>query len=490
MYSRWQLDAPPAPLRPTVPGVPQPPSSRIEFGPAPILDLESQLNAELDGASWAVLAFSPEDALWADWLYRNLNGYPVPTAMIESATSHGCPRPDCVSVFPDRLDPKYAAHYPPALEKSAYLVVVCSAHSAHCPEVDAQICAFKSAGGEERIIALVVEGEPEGALENAPKTAAPGWLPAWLRWRLQDDAFADADAGEPRIVDARPGRASLKEIRDILLAALLDVDAWELEVTGSLAHPVEIVRAAAKAPAAVPAAVPAKAQAVTTPKRKVGSTILTAALCGSVTLATAWWSLGRIETDKARPLAAPVRVTSAKVALRTSERPAEEIVFVPEAQTTPVVAAAVPVAPAPAPRAAQVVVLPVSAIQPVVPPVVAPPPPMEESPARVAMMNLHRRGDAAVSARRLDDALGFYEEAVDSAAASPSASPDARAEAAVLCRKLGTLQLQMASTAEARASFVQGRKLLLALKSHGQWNAERAKVLSEIDVSLRRLPRD
>ena len=133
---------------------------------------------------------------------------------------------------------------------------------------------------------------------------------------------------------------------------------------------------------------------------------------------------------------------------------------------------------------------PMPALQPVAPPPVAPPPPAEESPARVAVVALHHRGDAAFNERRLDEALGFYEEAVDSATATPNASPDARAEAAVLCRKLGTLQLQMASTAEARASFVQGRKLLLALKSHGQWNGERAKTLSEIEISLRRLPRD
>ena len=137
MYPRWQQDTHATPLRP----VPQPPGSRIEFGPVPVPGIESHLNEELDGASWAVLAYSQEDALWADWLYRNLNGYPVPRGMIESATSHGRPRPDCVSVFPDRRDPQYAAHYPQALEKSAYLVVVCSPSSAHCPEVDAQICA-------------------------------------------------------------------------------------------------------------------------------------------------------------------------------------------------------------------------------------------------------------------------------------------------------------------------------------------------------------
>ena len=374
---------------------------------------------------------------------------------------------------------------------SAYLVVVCSPRSAHCAEVDAQICAFKSAGGEERIIALVVEGGPEGALEKAAKTESPGWLPSWLRWRLQDDTFATADAGEPRIVDARPGRASLKEIRDILLAALLDVDAWELEVTGSLAHPVEAVRALPKTPAALPAAAPAKVPTVLPPKRKISSTILTAALCGSVTLATAWWSFGRIENDKLRPLAAPVRVAASRVTLRKPELSVPpETPVAPDDAPALVVADVPSVAPASAPRVAQIVVPPLSAIQPVAPAAVAPPPPAEDSPARIAVVALHHRGDAAVSQRHLDEALGFYEEAVDSAASAPNSSPDARAEAAVLCRKLGTLQLQMASTAEARASFVQGRKLLLALKSHGQWNAERAKVLSEIEVSLRRLPRD
>ena len=491
MYPRWQTDSQTAPQRTTTLSVPKPPASRIEFGGAPILGLESQLNAELDGASWAVAAFAPQDALWADWLYRNLNGYPVPPCMVGSATLHGLPRPDCVSLFPDRRDPEHAAHYPRALEKSGYLVVVCSPHSAHCAEVDAQICAFKSAGGEERIIALVVEGAPEGAQENAPKTAAPAWLPAWLRWRLADDAFNVADSGEPRIVDARPGRASLKEVRDILLAALLEVDAWELEVVGGLSRPVEIVRTTPKPAAVVPPVAPL--QPVVRP-RKVGSVVLTAAICVSVTLGTAWWSFGRLESDRTRPMSAPIQLVAAKKTPHTPARvaapevPAEDSVPAPEEPVAPVVAVAP--TPAPAPRVAQIVMSPVSAIQPVAP-ALAPPAPVEESATRAAVIALHHRGDAAVGERRLDAALGFYEAAVENVRTDgPPATPEAKAEAALLCRKLGTLQLQMASTSEARASFVQGRKLLLQLKAHGQLNAERAKVLAEIDLSLRRLPRD
>ena len=492
MYPSWQTDPQTAPQRTTTLSVPKPPASRIEFGGAPILGLESQLNAELDGASWAVVAFARQDALWADWLYRNLNGFPVPSAMVGSATSHGLPRPDCVSFFPDRRDPQHAAHYAQALEKSGYLVVVCSPHSVHCPAVDAQICAFKNAGGEERIIALIVEGSPEGALENAPKTAAPAWLPTWLRWRLDDDAFATADPSEPRVVDARPGRTSLKEVRDILLASLLEVDAWELEVVGGLSRPVELVCAVPQPSVAAAVAEPVAAVvARVAPSRKVGPVTLTAAICVSVTLATAWWSFGRMESDRMRPMAAPVQVVAVKKAPRVfvptvvPETPVEDFVPAPEEPATPAVA----VVPASAPvmRTAQVVVQPFSVIQPVAPAVA----PAEESAARIATVALHHRGDAAVGERRLDDALGFYEEAVDNARADgPHASPEAKAEAAVLCRKLGTLQLQMASTAEARASFVQGRKLLLQLKAHGQLSGERAKVLAEIETSLRRLPRD
>ena len=107
------------------------------------------------------------------------------------------------------------------------------------------------------------------------------------------------------------------------------------------------------------------------------------------------------------------------------------------------------------------------------------------------MVTMHQRGDEALSERRLDDALDFYEQAVESIRVSGgNSTPDSRTEAALLCRKLGTLQLQMASTAEARASFVQGRKLLLQVKKEGHWNSTRAKVLAEIETSLRRLPRD
>ena len=350
--------------------------------------------------------------------------------------------------------------------------------------MDAKICAFKSAGGEERIIALVIEGEPEGALEKTSQTAAPEWLPAWLRWRLDGDTFALADRGEPRVEDARPGRASLQKIRDLLLSALLEMDAWELEVTGCLARPVETVRAAPPPVAALPPPPPAEVA----PQRKIAATVLAAALCVSVTLATAWWSFWQIESDRTRTLAAPVRMLAKKPAAQATRRlaapespPPSDLAPSAEEPASPSPAPSMPFAPM-----AQIAVPPVS-----VPPPAAPSAPTEETSAPLAMVALHHRGDDAVGQRHLDEALDFYEQAVDSARATPqNATADSMTEAALLYRKLGTLQLQMASTAEARTSFVLGRKLLLQVKKEGHWNAARAKVLAEIETCLHRLPRD
>ena len=260
MHPRWRSDQSGSSLAPASPGDGSPSSSRQDFFGEPLPDLELQLAAELGGASWAVVAFSPEDAAWCDWIYRNLNGHPVPASLADRVTPDGVPRPDCLSIFPDRRDPCYAERHPRALEQSTYLLIVCSPQSAHAEALDEQIRAFKKAGGEERILALVVDGPPEAQLGERPR-ARHGATSAssWLRWRLEENGFRAAERSDPRIVDARRGYRSLKQVRDGLLAALVDVDAAELERLGGFARQVELVPSpeppqAAKEPAMMSAA--------------------------------------------------------------------------------------------------------------------------------------------------------------------------------------------------------------------------------------------
>jgi hypothetical protein len=130
-----------------------------------------------------------------------------------------------------------------------------------------------------------------------------------------------------------------------------------------------------------------------------------------------------------------------------------------------------------------------------VPPAPAPPASNTESDA-VLLDEVHtfeRRGDETMAQRRPDDALDLYNNALQSAeeyALRKSATPQARDQVVALMCKLGILELQNSSTAEARATFMRARKALLQEKAQGQWNRERSKTLDQIESRLLSLPRD
>jgi hypothetical protein len=509
VYPRWHLDEQNPPPTSGAAEAVVTPAPRSEFVRAPIDDLERQLAAELDGASWAVVAFTAGDAPWCDWLHRNLNGYPVPAELIERATPHGFPRPNCISVFPDLRDPEFEARYAHALETSGYLIVVCSPEAARSPELEEKIRAFKTAGGEERIIALVVESDPHESLETLPKTGTPDWLPAWLCWRLDEDAFVEAERVEPRIIDARPGRAPMKAVRDAMLSALLEKDAVALDALGAFSRPVEFSNPEPDAGASMPcvnssassspSTMPPAATRPPGRKRRDGDGIgAIVAVCAGVIICAAW-SLVK-QNDARNTPASPIAVAFASFVKHqvASTEPAPD----PGAQVAEVTPPEPPTPAPPLPVAPpQSTATPISIARVVPtpqPPPSLPPTPEIEPPERgddaivhAAFASLHRRGDAAFAQRRLEEALDLYAQAADTARDSAArSSVDAKAEAALVCRKLGTLQLQLASTSEARASFALGRKMLLQVKAHGGLNNERTKLLGEIEKNLRALPRD
>lgn len=449
----------------------------MPFSPA-IAEMDAQLSAELDGASWAVVDFAPEDAAWCDWLYRNLNGYPVPSPLIERKTPHGFPRPGCLSIFPDRRDPQHAEHYPSALALSKYLIVICSPHSVHAAACNEEIRAFKNAGGEERIIVIVTDGEPDAAMDRLPGPSAGDWLPPWVRWRLgEDGVFINAERSEPRIIDARPGVQNLQEVRDELLAALLETRSDQLAVLGGLSQPVEFCRpipappATAKPTIFTPAAPPA--EVARTPHRNRATVLIAAALCAGAISAAILWPRHpyRVEMPAAPPVAAAPAIAAAPA----------------ESSQPPI---AQPEAPTPAPPPAEAVAATVTPAEPIAP---EPPAPAPEMALRDVARSLHARGDRAITERHPVQALDYYAaalEAAQSSAAQPGVDAAARAEVALLSRKLGTLQARYASIAEARASFDHGRKALLRLKARGGWNGGHQHLLDEIEASMRALPRD
>jgi hypothetical protein len=554
MHSRWHTDPSVGSLAPRSPGQRGLASTAEDFFHAPLPDLEQQLAAELSGAAWAVVAFAPEDAIWCDWLYRNLNGYPLPPSLVDRVTPHGFPRPACFSVFPDRRDPFYDAQFPRALAESVYLVVVCSPHSAGVAGLDEKIRAFKSVDGEERIIALVVDGPPEENLEERERAPQCDWLPSWLRWRLEEDGFRAADRSEPRVVDARRGYRSLRHVRDGLLTALADMDGAELERLGGCQRPVESVAVVEQTH--VSSSDMSVAVAISSPisaSRRGGSKyticmavalILVAAVFGirSFREITADEPASTLDVgpvtgvlpghsgktkpgDDAYASAAPALPPAAPsateapavtappapvpaVAQFSAEPPAKAAELAPAPVPIPIAKSNVPqVAPAVALATSHIVQTPAPSAEP---PHDAAPAAASEAVAPIPasytasysesdavlldeVHTLERRGDQFMAEKRTDDALDLLHAAAVSAeeyAARKTASPSARDHVITLDCKLAMLQNQNSSTAEARTTYQHARRILLQEKSQGPWDRMHAKLLDQIESRLLSLPRD
>lgn len=512
MHSRW----PPAPV--VKPSVSRGPAEanlgvcRQNFFPEELPDLELQLSAALGGAAWAVVRFVPEDAPWCDWIYRALNGYPLPASLVERANSQGLPRPDCLSIFPDRQDPAHEENMTHALETSAHLIVVCSPHSAGAASLDADLRAFKKAGGEERIIALVVDRPPEAASEQSGEAATGDWLPAWLRWRCDEKGICAADRSEPRVIDARRGFRNLSEVRDELLAALIDVEIAELARLGGCKRPLPVLSQPVIVPPTMtpsfsppllaepaPASVPAHHRDAAVMIGVAVMLIVIAAIFG----VKSFRELSADEPASALALAprAPVAPRPLMETLRAETESAAEPVaplaneaVVLGENTTPAIpvpsaVAAAPMMAAPSSNVPQLTPSQISATTLVRPAA----PAVDDAVLLDEVVTLERRGDEIMAERRTEDALDLYSTALDSAvvyAARKGANPAAKDHVVMLTRKLGLLQSQNASTAEARASYQKARKILLQLKAQGAWNRERARALDDMESRLLTLPRE
>lgn len=221
----------------------------------------------------AVVTYVPEEFIWCDWLHGQLNETDVPADLAGARTRHGFTRPAQVSIFPDPRNAVHLARQATALPPCRYLIVVCSPDSAKSPALDEQIRLFKRTEGEDRIVVLVVDGDPEHH-DAATAQKNSDWLPTWLRYRLdENDNFRPGEESEPLIIDARSEKMPLAEARAQILAAVLDLPRAELHAHGDLLH------AAAHATLFAEPASEAESAETGAPRGKKGPFVWIAAAC-------------------------------------------------------------------------------------------------------------------------------------------------------------------------------------------------------------------
>ncbi len=460
---------------------------------------------------WAVVSFVFEDACWCDWLYREFDGERVPRTLQGKPSRDGLPYPERISVSPDPADPVQLENYAETLQNAQHLIIIVSPSSARADVIQEHMRMFKSKGGEERIIALVVKGEPASPAAEPGSEKDREWLPKWLDWRFENNAFAPADRDEPTVVDARLGISSLAEVRAKLFASMLEVQVAQLVELGVIirSSPSERVLHGAQQHASVSPPKPAP-----TPRIAVGPPVPTPAhsrwpvvLCGFAALAAlgclAFWP-----APESRPLPLPL----APQAPSPQPHAQDAVVMAVEQKPVPVVEAKAPVESIPLPAlhesttaqigsTLQVAPLETTAparTEPAAPPQVDIP---VEDPAvarkRFELASkrdrLIRLADTKVAAGDQSEALEVFEMAIESAKEIVSLGDkdhDSVIELAVLYRRLGSLASNVNSTAEARGHFESGRKTLQALRASGHLPKEGAKVLAELESAIRKLPKD
>ncbi|MDP9098832.1 MAG: TIR domain-containing protein [Verrucomicrobiota bacterium] len=182
---------------------------------------------------WAFISYSHTDKEWGDWLHKALETYRVPSRLVGKESRDGTIPSRIFPVFRDReelpVSSDLGTNISEALRESRYLIVVCSPRSARSRWVGEEIKAFKSLGLEDRILALIVDGEPNAADGKPGFTPEDECFHEALRYRWSESGEATAIPTEPIAADAREGKDGRNNAKLKLLAGLLGVNYDDLK---------------------------------------------------------------------------------------------------------------------------------------------------------------------------------------------------------------------------------------------------------------------
>jgi tetratricopeptide (TPR) repeat protein len=191
----------------------------------------------------AFLSYSHRDKARGEWLHRALENYKIDKDLIGRETPAGPVPKTLRPIFRDRDD--FAAGHSlteqtlAALGAAQFLVVVCTPHAAKSEYVNEEIRRFKAMGRAERVIAIIVDGEPGDAQREC--------FPPALRVKVGADGALTGEREEPIAADARRDGDGKRLAVQKVVAALLDVPFDDLRKRDAIADSrrIKIVAAGA-----------------------------------------------------------------------------------------------------------------------------------------------------------------------------------------------------------------------------------------------------
>ena len=148
----------------------------------------------------AFLSYSHRDRAWGEWLHKALENYRIPKDLVGQTRAGSSIPKSLRPVFRDREDfaagPSLNDKTNVALEASQFLIVLCSPNAAKSTYVSEEVRRFKALGSG-RVLALIVDGEPNEGSDN-------DCFPPALRFKIGADGALTTEHEEPIAADARP----------------------------------------------------------------------------------------------------------------------------------------------------------------------------------------------------------------------------------------------------------------------------------------------
>lgn len=150
----------------------------------------------------AFISYSHEDRNIVERIHKRIEFYKMPKALVGKTTHLGEIPSTLYPVFRDRLEAGAGSSLDTALQgaldQSDCLIVVCSPAAASSPFVDQEIAYFKQKRGSDRILPIIVGGDPAAAFK--PEDC----FPKALRVKVAEDGtITDILDQDPLAADAR-----------------------------------------------------------------------------------------------------------------------------------------------------------------------------------------------------------------------------------------------------------------------------------------------
>ncbi|MEZ0274626.1 MAG: TIR domain-containing protein, partial [Roseimicrobium sp.] len=183
-------------------------------------DLPPEVAQHLKREYWCFISYRHADnkepgRQWATWLHQALETYEVPADLVGTKNEHGDLIPDRIfPVFRDEeelpADAELTKPIEAALQRSRFLVVLCSPQAEASKFVGDEILRFKQLGKQDRILAAIIEGEPNASDDPTKGGIGRECFPRPLRYAVDAQGHLTAERTEPiapdfRLPDGTPG---------------------------------------------------------------------------------------------------------------------------------------------------------------------------------------------------------------------------------------------------------------------------------------------